>query len=83
MDEFNLDYTKIGLDDLDLIIINISEENWKDIKYLQSARDCIKNNKCARFRLKMDNGNLSTELTQHMALITLNCRITELENTNV
>ena len=53
MDEFDLDYTKIGLDDLDLIIINISEENWNDIKYLQSARDCIKNNKCARFRLIM------------------------------
>ena len=83
MNEDNLDYTKIGLDDLDLIIINISEENWNDIKYLQSARDYIKNNKCARFRLKMNNGNLSTELTQHMALITLNCRITELENTNV
>ena len=43
MNEDNLDYTKIGLDDLDLIIINISEENWEDIKYLQSARDCIKN----------------------------------------
>ena len=83
MDEFDLDYTKIGLDDLDLIIINISEENWNNIKYLQSAYNCIKKNTYASFRLKMDNGNLSTELTQHMALITLNCRITELENTNV
>lgn len=83
MDEFDLDYTKIGLDDLDLIIINISEENWNNVKYLQSACDCIKNNKRARFRLKIDSGNLSTELTQHMALITLKCRIAELENTNV
>lgn len=83
MNEDNLDYTKIGLDDLDLIIINISEENWNNIKYLKLAYDCIKENTCASFRLKINNGKLTTELNQYMALVTLNCRIAELENTNM
>ena len=83
MNEDNLDYTKIGLDDLDLIIINISEENWNNIKYLQSAYDCIKKNTYASFRLKISNGELTTELNQYMALVTLNCRIAEIENINM
>ena len=83
MNEDNLDYTKIGLDDLDLIIINISEENWKNIKYLQLAYNCIKENTYASFRLKISNGELTTELNQYMALVTLNCRIAELENINM
>ena len=84
MDDLN--YTVIKLDNFDLIIITINQDSWNNIDKLKKIYKFIKENKYADFRLIMDNNQtntISAELNEHGALVTIKCRITELENTQV
>ena len=56
------------------------------IDKLKKIYKFIKENKYADFRLMMDNNQtntISAELNEYGALVTIKCRITELENTQV
>lgn len=79
------DYTLISLDTFDLIIITINQNSWNNIDKLKSIYTFIKEHKAADFRLMIDNGEentISAELNERGAIITINRRIAELENTN-